>query len=649
MLPLPTILLSAYVLIATVGLFVARWVIKQYDRAPNYNYVTGSNARMKYVYSLQALNTPSDEFSHTAHDEHNDDHNDSCTSSDSLSSESSDKLQTRLPVYQGPNPFTIKQLSNYERFKIYFFCISGIALFRFIAFFVTVLGLYFISLPITLCASPNGFMHAQLVRFIRYWIGVGLFLFSFYFIDSTDSRPEWQRKPAVGNKEGKQMPIRVIAANHSTIFDGLILLWKTNGIIAAKKEIGRTPLIGRIMMALGTLWIDREHPKGRDYAKQQIMDLINDFSAPPLIIFPQGTCSNVHTVTSFKTGAYLAKQKVLEVSLNWSRNKSCDLSFVSDINPVAHVLHVGCCQFINYCHVDIHHEHMPNEDERNDVTLFALNSRKMVLRSLNTYNVDPLRPVVGTKHSYSDWYLLQKAFKSNPNFDITNILMEDIISTLQLRTKTVTYLAGIFAKLDLNKSGFIEYEEFCKAFDRDPKERSKQMRDLFNVFTDFHGQTVNRIGFNAFLTGVATCFMDDKITDAVKIMFHGNKSEGDEEYVVKEHILYTYQRHTDESKIDKGKSSDGSNNNGYGEWMKKMKIFLDQVFEKKEKLTFEEFYESVRKNRYEYMVHHYLQTIITMRLKIKLTKKDFVAQSEIISVNPLTELIRSTSIQSVHQ
>ena len=141
-------------------------------------------------------------------------------------------------------------------------------------------------------------MHTQLVRFIRYFIGCALFLFSFYYIDISDHTGLSSKK----KKEDKDDPIRVIVANHSTIFDGMVILWRTNGIIAAKKEISKAPIFGRILNALQTLWIDRSGSKGRNYAKQQIINHVKDHRAPPLIIFPQGTCSNVHTVTSFKAG-----------------------------------------------------------------------------------------------------------------------------------------------------------------------------------------------------------------------------------------------------------------------------------------------------------------------------------------------------------
>lgn len=296
-----SIFTSIYIVISTIGFFIARWTIKQYNKVPHYNY---DNNTQKVIYSSRALNqldssssnnTPTNELFQNNNDANNNQEQDS-------------KLQTRLPQYSGINPFTIKKLSNYEKFKIYLFCISGIALIRMILFFGCAVGLYLISLPITICFSPNSFMHTQLVRFIRYFIGCALFLFGFYYIDFSDQTGLSSNK----NKEkDEDEPIRVIVANHSTVFDGMVILWRTNGIIAAKKEISKAPIFGRILNALQTLWIDRSGSKGRNYAKQQIINHVNDHKAPPLIIFPQGTCSNVHTVTSFKAGINFYKKNIL--------------------------------------------------------------------------------------------------------------------------------------------------------------------------------------------------------------------------------------------------------------------------------------------------------------------------------------------------
>mmetsp|Transcript_36483 Transcript_36483/g.59998 ORF Transcript_36483/g.59998 Transcript_36483/m.59998 type:complete len:620 (-) Transcript_36483:56-1915(-) len=606
---------SVYTLIATIGFWTARWIIQQYDKAPSYSYV---DSTQQYVYS------------------YDDDGDNAGTGTGNSSSSSGNgdehdqKLQTKLQEYKGPNPFTIRKLSRYERCKIYVCCVTGIALIRFSMFIALLFCGYLISLPINLNVVHKGsLLHAFIVRCIRRCIGGVLFLFAFYFVDETDSRSKPAAAATAAAPDDDSKPIRVIVCNHCTIFDGVVLLWRTNGVIAAKQELSKVPIVGSIMNALQTVWIDRSGKQGKEYAKQQIIAAINDFDAPPLIIFPQGTCSNIHTITSFRTGAYLPKQKILEISLDWTRNTNCDLSFVADLHTLAHFIHVACCQFINYCHLDIYNEHAPSKAERENINLFAHNSRKMVLRSLNRYNVNPSLPIVATNHSYSDFCLLRKAYSSNANFNTTNILMDDIISTLQLRTTTITYLAEIFSSFDVNKSGFIEFDEFCSAFDQDANNPSKNMQHFFRMLTT--SEHSDRIGFTEFLVAVATCFVDDKLEDAVKIMFNANHSETDERYMVKEMVLHTYDKHCVPD-VHHGHS---------------MEKFVADIFGDREQLSFDEFYRNVIEQKYGFMVQHYLQTIITMRLKIKLTNEDFVLHGNRVHVNPLTELMRSTSVQSV--
>ena len=481
------------------------------------------------------------------------------------------------------------------------------------------LSCYIICVVVTPCASKDGFISHWLTKLIRLYCGFLLFVFGFYFIDFTDSRPPIQRNDS--------KPFRVIVGNHCTLFDGFILMWRTSGVIAAKKELSKNPMIGTIGTALGTFWIDRNAKKGRDFAKNQIINHVKDYKAPPLIIFPQGTTSNVHTVTSFKTGAFAAKEKVLEVSLNWSRNKHCDVSHVSNVNVIARALHIGCCQFINYCHVDICGAHTPDEAECGDLNLFAENSRKTIVSSLNRiakqYGMTQYgpTPITATDHSFSDWILLSKAMGKNESFDTSNILMGDIISNLKLRTRTVTKLAEEFARFDRNGSGFIEFEEFCEAFNRDPNEESQRMKDLFNVFNTREGQ-LERIGFDEFLCGVATCFVDEMYRDAVKIMCNATKEEngarGGERYVVKDNILESYQYGVEESHF--------GNKEEYNKWMDAvngMRQFVQKIFEERDKMTFEEFSGCVDAQGQQHCVQEYLQGIILIRLRIKLSNEDF--------------------------
>ena len=105
------------------------------------------------------------------------------------------------------------------------------------------------------------------------------------------------------------------------------------------------------------------------------------------------------------------------------------------------------------------------------------------------------------------------------NHFIGSIVVGDIVSILRLKYETISYLAQKFEKLDLNNDGFIDYKEFCIAFNIDPILHAKQMKSLFKLFeTDnTDSNECNVIDFNQFLVGVSVCFMDDMIHDASKL------------------------------------------------------------------------------------------------------------------------------------
>ena len=167
-----------------------------------------------------------------------------------------DKLEVRMPNnYNGLNPFVLRPLSFYEKFKIYFFCMNGIAHIRLTSFFLILSGMYIFSFP------PKNVICSTIQRLL---LRTHLFNCGFYWISGKfTNRPESSKS------------YRVIVANHNTFFDGLILLSMSYASVAAKKEISKIPILGRILKnGLSILWIDRHGPKGRENAKQQILDYV---------------------------------------------------------------------------------------------------------------------------------------------------------------------------------------------------------------------------------------------------------------------------------------------------------------------------------------------------------------------------------------
>lgn len=188
-----------------------------------------------------------------------------------------------------------------------------------------------------------------------------------------------------------------------------------------------------------------------------------------MIIFPQGTCTAIGTITTFKSGAFLPGIAVHPCALHWEKNYTSDLSAVGPTSTIFRELFYICTQFINHISVDFLPVYEPSIAEKLNPNTFGFNVRQ----KLN----DNLHWTI-TKHSLSDFFLLKYSLKEN--FDTSLFLMSDINEQLLLRSKTVTKLAKKYKALDLDNDGYINYDEFCAAFDKN--RNTIQMKNLFCLF-----------------------------------------------------------------------------------------------------------------------------------------------------------------------
>ncbi len=100
----------------------------------------------------------------------------------------------------------------------------------------------------------------------------------------------------------------IFVFNHQSYLDSIILayLLRHDFVALVKKEVGSTPLLGSLMTAHGTIFVDREQSDQR----QLLTDCKTALSlGKSLVIAPEGTRSATGELQEFKQGAiYLAKK-----------------------------------------------------------------------------------------------------------------------------------------------------------------------------------------------------------------------------------------------------------------------------------------------------------------------------------------------------
>ena len=387
------------------------------------------------------------------------------------------------------------------------------------------------------------------------------------------------------------------------------------GTAAAADDFSKLPLIGRIGDTCNMIWIERRSQEGKRRAINQIISHAENEQLPKLIVFPQGITSTKKIITAFKNGAFLPGLPVQPVALNYFGNKFHDLSwtFASFVSE----FYWAGVQFVNTVNIKVCDKYTPNNKEKDCPQQFAENVRQIIIKKLPN-------EVTATRHAFEDMLLKKKTPEA---INSQRVVMEDVFSKLHFKVNTVTKLADIFATLDLDKDGLIDYGEFCKSFDRDEKEAN--IKNLFNFFvTEANMKKSEKIGFEKFLTGVAIAYYEDLYQDALKAFFQGIDTDGTG-YINKMSFLDVLSRSKKalEDRRSKQNNVNTQTDHGYLD-ENDVKALLQNIFEGKnedEKVFFTIFKDRVIDTKISTEIQKFLQFILYVRMGIELTKDELLS------------------------
>lgn len=188
-------------------------------------------------------------------------------------------------------------------------------------------------------------------------------------------------------------------APHYSLIDPLVLAWLELPCSVSKKAVRDLPLVGRTAAALQCIFVDRKDPLSKKVTAQAIVERARSAAWPPVLVFPEGTCTNGRCLISFKAGAFLPGVPVQPIALRYT--------------PGAHGLPLAACrddaelrlllamlQIRNTLEVTYLPLHTPTATEVADKAAFADGVRADLATHLN---------VPTTRHSYDDVWLAGKA------------------------------------------------------------------------------------------------------------------------------------------------------------------------------------------------------------------------------------------------
>ena len=106
----------------------------------------------------------------------------------------------------------------------------------------------------------------------------------------------------------------LLACNHLSYLDVMILWSQVDGFFLGKSELAKWPVMGPLIRAAGTVFINRTQRRGVVEAIKGVTDKVNTGSG--VIFFPEGTSSSGGEVRQFKSNMFqVAAQSELPVHI----------------------------------------------------------------------------------------------------------------------------------------------------------------------------------------------------------------------------------------------------------------------------------------------------------------------------------------------
>lgn len=100
----------------------------------------------------------------------------------------------------------------------------------------------------------------------------------------------------------------LIAANHRSYFDPIVIVNLIHAFPVGKKEVASWPLIGYICKISGVLFVDRKCSKSRQETAENIREVLS--KGYSIINFPEGTTHDLPTTVDFNYGSFVMATKI---------------------------------------------------------------------------------------------------------------------------------------------------------------------------------------------------------------------------------------------------------------------------------------------------------------------------------------------------
>ena len=345
-------------------------------------------------------------------------------------------------------------------------------------FILTWILAYVVAMPMKNGSrEPIGPIHSMFVNFVRCVARTALFFMGFH------------RIAVKGKQASPEDACLLIAAPHSSLLDAVVL-FSCNQLpsTVAKAESAHLPFLGTILKVLQPIYVQRKDPLSRKNSTDEIARRAKSNGKwPPVVVFPEGTCTNRKVVVSFKTGSFLPGTPVQPVAIHYPN--SVDTFTWTENGPHhATLFWFTLCQFENKSEVHFLPVYKPSDEETKNPKLYAENVRKRIADCLG---------LPCTNHSFEDVWLMRQAKKLGLPKDVGVVeyysLRQDLGISVELLLEFLTDFADIVRD---KASGLFSVEDYATFLSLPV---TSSLQELFNTFGKDGG---GEVSFPEYVSGI---------------------------------------------------------------------------------------------------------------------------------------------------
>lgn len=287
----------------------------------------------------------------------------------------------------------------YEKAKMAFFILSGIAFTRMIMFGIC----FFVALVFINLSVLGGRSRKKNPTWFNFWeSGVQLcshllmFSVGFYCI-------------RIYGAPAKPSEVKLLVGNHVCVLEVVILFIQAHmPSFVSRIENLSIPGFRGLATATNSIMVNRDAAASRTQTLDAIRSRAGDAEAEQLMLFPEGTCDFQRALFMFKKGAFEPGEPVQmacfafpykHFNMAWSGRAAGG-------NDFGDLFLRMCCQFVNRCEVRFLPVYYPSEEEKKSPELYADHCQQMIAHVIGL-------PVSDAQ--FKDYKTLEQAYAARKN------------------------------------------------------------------------------------------------------------------------------------------------------------------------------------------------------------------------------------------